>query len=197
VRTRARLNQDPKELFKHELLPDEDIVWYGQPDASIVFCRGDLVVIPLSLLWAVFAISVFTATLNAAISGSFGGLISLLISGPLVVVGVYLTVGRFFWKRWLKRRTHYAVTTRRVVGLVAGSHRSVEEASLKHIPAVAKDIREDGRGTIWFGGVPWWVVFLGSCTMDTFWPTTGATVVFYDIADAESVYVLANELRAK
>ncbi len=112
------LTIDPRDLFKHELLPDEDVVWYGQPDPSIIFSRADLIVIPISLLWAGFAIFAFTVTLGAALAGDFGGLISLLISGPLVVMGIYIAIGRFFWKRWLKRRTHYAVTSRRVVGLV-------------------------------------------------------------------------------
>ncbi len=61
---------------------------------------------------------------------------------------------------------------------------------------VTKDIHANGTGTIWFGNVPWWVILLGNDALDTFVPSSVATVVFYDIPNAQSVYELVNELKA-
>ena len=43
------------ELLNDELLKDEQILWSGQPETSVVFTNADIFV-PFSLLWGGFAV---------------------------------------------------------------------------------------------------------------------------------------------
>jgi hypothetical protein len=77
-------------------------------------------------------------------------LIFLLWSGGITF---YALVGRFLVRAWWKRNTWYAVTNLRVIALSTRPKRSVQWAWLATLPAVAKEIRRDGIGTIAFTGV--------------------------------------------
>ena len=44
-----------RDVFESDLLRDEEILWFGQPDPSILLTKLDVFLIPFSVLWAGFA----------------------------------------------------------------------------------------------------------------------------------------------
>jgi len=191
----VRSPPDPKVVFREELLKREEIVWFGQPDPSVIFSKADILIVPFSFLWAGFAFFAFGFILVATILASPAALIALIIAGPMAVVGLYITIGRFFYKKWIKRRTHYAVTDHRVLALTLGLTRRLEALELNSIPAISRSIHPDGTGTLWFGNAPWWLMLFGNSSMELLAPSGSVPVVFYDIRDAARVYELVNRMR--
>ena len=111
-------SQDSIVAVQPELLSGESIVWAGQPNTRVIFHKQDLYMVPFSLLWGGFAIfweagvsGLSRSNGKPGIPWSFG----MLWGIPFVVAGQYLIWGRFFYDAWLKRRTYYALTNRRVI----------------------------------------------------------------------------------
>jgi len=193
-----------REVFRGRLAPDEDVMWCGQPKTSVLFDANDIFLVPFSLLWGGFALfwegSVIAALLRGETkSGNGGDLLMFAIGGiVMVLIGLYMIVGRFFGKRWLRRRTHYMVTDKRAVVLVSIKTGRILSLDLECLTALSKSIRKDGIGTIRLEkGSPWsnrqdntGLDLLGYLLSRQKPPS-----VFYDIAEADRVYELINELR--
>src|SRR5882724_3757770 len=134
-----------------ELLAGESIFWADQPNPHVIFHREDVFLIPLSLLWGGFAIFWEAGVTGFWSTGARHAPFFFMLWGvPFVVIGQYLIWGRFFYDAWLKRRTHYAVTNRRVIVLQQCSKRKLVSAYLDAVPAVAKEGRDSGPGTLQF-----------------------------------------------
>lgn len=193
-----------REVFRGRLSEDEHVVWYGQPKPSALLDTNDIFLIPFSLLWGGFALFwegfVIAALLRGETkSGNGGDLRMFAVFGiVMVLAGLYLMLGRFLAKRWLRRRTHYALTEKRALVLVDFMSGRSLSLHLGEVTAPTKSVRKSGIGTIQLAEKPFW--------MNQHW-NTGLEVpayvskrerpppVFYDIADADRVYDLMNELR--
>src|SRR5690242_910458 len=104
--------------FQPDLLRGERVLWTGQPDAGRIFSSYDVFAIPFSLLWGGFAFFWEASVLGMGVFGSSGGggpvLSFFALWGiPFVLIGLYMIVGRFFYKAWARKRTWYAVTSTR------------------------------------------------------------------------------------
>jgi hypothetical protein len=121
--------------------PGERVLWEGGPDASVVFSKQDLFLVPFSLLWGGFAI--FWEAGVTSTGWSFGTVWGV----PFVAVGLYLIVGRFFYKRWDRRRTRYAITDKRAV-LIRSEGRQVREADVATAPMQTERSRDGRHGSI-------------------------------------------------
>lgn len=125
-------------------------------------------------------------------------LLFLLLGIPFVVMGQYLMWGRYLYK---KRRTHYAVTNRRVIVVQNLDDRQVASAEIATLPALIKEMRSGEVGTLWFAPAP----DLSSMTMSERRALYGGQdvlsmargPVFVDIEDVDSVSQLIAGLRAK
>ena len=94
-----------------ELLRDgETVRWQGSPDPSLRFGPADLILIPFFTLWGGFALF-----WNFAVWGSGAPVPFKLFGIPFLVIGGYVTVGRFIVAARRKRRTTYAITTERAI----------------------------------------------------------------------------------
>lgn len=135
---------------ERELGAGEHLIWSGQPKAGLLFRPADLFLIPFSFLWAGFA--VFWEF--GAIGG--GAPFFFMIWGiPFLLVGAYITVGRFFVDAAMRARTHYALTNQRVLIIGGLFSRTVKTLALRSLPEIALVERRDGSGTITFGsGMP-------------------------------------------
>lgn len=185
-----------REAFDSELLRDEDILWYAQPDPSGRITWADLFLIPFGLFWTIFSIFWVAAVFVIAVTDEPAAFLGVAFGIPFVLVGLYMLFGRFWYKRWAKKRTYYAVTSRRILALSKIWSRSLHAAFIDTIPSIKKSIREDGSGTLWFGNTPWWVTMYGNTGLEFFGAMYGESpVVFYDIKEASEVYNLVNELR--
>src|SRR5216684_2272223 len=63
---------------------------------------------------------------------------------PFLVVGNYIVWGRFLVDAWLKRRTYYAVTNRRILILQEGWKRQTNWMYLEAIPTIEREGAKTG-----------------------------------------------------
>ena len=132
-----QINQDSLMAVQPELTSGESVLWAGQPNPRIIFHKDDLYLIPFSLLWGGFAIF-----WEAGVSGYWGSgpnsgkqwVFGMLWGIPFVLVGQYMIWGRFLYAAWKKKRTHYAVTERRVVVVQNGWKRQMASAFVDTLP---------------------------------------------------------------
>ncbi|MFH1067146.1 MAG: hypothetical protein V1746_04535 [bacterium] len=193
---RANFIDETRNVMDKELFKGEQILWAGQPETSVLFTKIDLFLVPFSFLWCGLAFAwelgvlIFVKeTAPLVIFGLFGI--------PFVLIGLYVTFGRFFWKNAKKRRTYYAVTNKRVLVLTNVFNRRVQAEFIDRIPTINKSVRPDGIGTIRFGVLPSIATIAYENTgMDFSTPLYEQNVpTFHDVKNAESVYNMVNEMR--
>lgn len=182
-----------------ELLPSESIYWAAMPNPRVIFHSDDWATIPLSLLFTAFSIFWEAAVLGYWDRGPrhIPPSTFMVIWGiPFIVVSQYMLWGRFLVDAWLKRRTYYAVTNRRVLILQEGWKRKTNFLFLESLPQLT---REGGAiGTLWLG--PKYPAFAGrgrpSRGMTRFYLGSGVPVLA-DIDDVDYVQRLILDLREK
>jgi hypothetical protein len=178
--------------FDEHLIPGEKVLWVGRPDPAKHLTSSDRLIIPFSILWGGFAI--FWVSLAAAGAGLFA-----LWGIPFVAVGLYLIVGRFFYKARLKRRTWFAVTNKRVLKLERKRRGdSIDALFLDAIPAVGRDVDAVGSGCVIFGSSNRWLADMANSGMPSFFASNvEVPLAFYDIHDAAHVAELVAQLRQR
>jgi hypothetical protein len=191
---------DPNSMaaIQPELTSGESVQWAGQPNTRVIFHKEDFFLIPFSLFWGGFTI--FWELIASGFWGSKGGAGApsfFLIWGiPFVLVGQYLIWGRFLYVAWLKKRTNYAVTNRRVVVVQDGWSRRVASAYLDTLPTIVKEGASSGTGVLRFAPVaPSWSTRQGWGAWNVM--NVGEVPTFMDIDDVDSVYRLVSDLREK
>jgi hypothetical protein len=182
-----------------ELTSGESILWTGQPSQRKIFRKEDAFLIPFSLLWGGFAIFWEAGVAGFWSSGSrpheqwiFG----IIWGIPYVLIGQYFIWGRFLYAAWKKKRTHYAVTNRRVIVVQGGRMRQLASAYIDTLPVLTKESTSNSVGalrfsqpdSVWSRSRNWGV-----------WDTMniGNAPTFVDIDDAEAVYRLISDLRER
>jgi hypothetical protein len=172
-----------RQAITAQLAGSEKLLWAGAPRQGLVFQRGDLITVPLALLWAAFFFpSVFTRL--------DGGLTRLAIFDALIAaLLVYFVAGRFLWDAWRRRTTYYGLTDVRAIFVDEGWMPSVRSVLL--IKPMEISLREsaNGRGSISFGGLAW-AFRLGEFLEHKLSPgyIEPAWLTFYEIEDARAVY---------
>jgi hypothetical protein len=186
-------------FFRNDLQPDELVLWAGQPDASVHLTRADILLIPLSLWIGLSTIRSGVIILERAIESTYSAgeaILSAMLSVPFLLVGIYLLIGRFFYKRWRKTRTYYALTNKRVLVLTILACRRLLEQSLEDIPALHMTAGLLGTGTITFGRSPFassWCTNTGMNCIAGFDKTE--LIAFHDVKNVDQVYWMIDALR--
>jgi hypothetical protein len=201
-------DSDTIAVIQPELTGDEHIAWTGQPNPSVIFHKQDVFLVPFSLMWGGFAIFWEGGVSGFWDHGSRHGswLFGMIWGIPFVLIGQYLIWGRFFYDSWLKRRTHYAVTSRRVIVIQNGWSRRVIAAYLDSLPTLTKEGPESGPGTLSFA--PAGSFFSGFSSDSSSsrgrknwgaWNamSIGDVPIFRDIDSLDYVYRLVSDLREK
>jgi len=194
-----QINPDSQAAIQPELISGESILWAGQPTTSVILHKEDWSLIPFSLFWGGF-----TIFWEAAVSGfwNFGkhpgapNLFFVIWGVPFVLIGQYLIWGRFIYAAWKKKRTHYAVTDRRVIVVQNAWGRQMASAYLDALPTLVKEEGSNGLGTLRFGQTePMWSKRRGWGAWDGM--SIGSFPTFVDVDDVQSVYRLVSDLREK
>ncbi len=195
-----------RDVLGDYLLPDEDVLWFGQPDPRIIFARADFFMVPFSLVWGGFAIAWEVGVVAALASGEThsgngGSLWMFAVGGVIgVAVGLYLIFGRFIFKWIRKKHTYYALTNRKALSVTRLRRDSAKAVFVEDMASIKKFVRRDGAGTIQFGDMPSRFASYANTGLDFF---AGAKardempLVFYDVRRADEVYRLVDELRSK
>jgi hypothetical protein len=188
---------DPEAALKlqPEMLSGESLLWAGRPNPDIIFSAGDWVYIPFSFLWVAF-----TTFWEAGALGYWGNsakngpsLFMALWGIPFILIGQYMLWGRYVYDGWLKRRTYYGVTSRRILIVQEGWNRKATANYIDVLPTIDKEGSQ--TGTIWFGPKLPVVARRGQSTQNMSRFKLGSTPAFVDIDDVASVAGLVVDLR--
>lgn len=181
------------EILDKELLNDEQILWKGQPERSVIFTSGDVFYIPFSIFWCGFAIFWENGVMIARAPFFFK-----LWGIPFVLVGLYMVFGRFIYKSLKKKYTYYVITNQRVIVLTNLFHKVLQAEFIDRIPCINKSVRSSGVGTIKFGSSSFLGGMYENSGMEFFGSRYSKQVpTFYDIKEVEKVNHLVNELSRK
>ncbi|MFG1345683.1 hypothetical protein V5F59_12380 [Xanthobacter autotrophicus DSM 431] len=127
------------------LLPGERLLWAGRPRRGLMFVGSDVPVTLFFLAWT--GIPLAGVVSEGLGKGHWAFSIFAL---PFLAVGFYMLFLRYLHDAWLRARTFYAVTDRRLLIWREGpwsSFRSYDRAGLNEM-----ELLENGaRGTIRFG----------------------------------------------
>ncbi len=168
-----------------ELLPDEQLLWAGQPSLQKLFTKTDMYLVPFSIFFCAIPIMAIASMLEA------GALFGLVIIIPFLAVGLYLMAGRFFVKAHTKKRTVYAVTSRRVLCLTLGSAGEKKKETADVIANIRNEYvtaGRDGSGNLYFGDVPYYARVYLNTGLEFLSMYRHHTVVFVDVDEAQRVY---------
>jgi hypothetical protein len=142
--------QRARSVLARDLTQDEEFIWAGRPKQGIHLSPSDFVLIPTSLVWAGFAVFWEGSVISA--HGPFHFRLLLCLLGvPFVLMGAYITVGRFFVDERSRARTFYGVTNRRALIATEGWTRKLTSVDLLNCTEVSLEERANGVGTIFLG----------------------------------------------
>jgi hypothetical protein len=165
----------------------ERLLWAGTPRHGVVFRASDLFQVPFSLLWAGFALF-----WNLSVWASDAPVFFRLWGLPFLVVGAYVSVGRFWVDARRRARTTYGVTDRRVVIASGVFTPALKSLDLQTLSDVTLAERPDGAGTITFGAGS----MLTGMYAGTPWPGMTQPPAFELIPDARRVYTIVRDAQA-
>ena len=133
------------EISRH-LESGEALKWAGLPRQGLLLRGSDAFLIPFSLMWGGFAVFWESRVVTSGAPFFF-----MLWGIPFVLVGLYITVGRFFVDARQRARTFYGLTDKRIVIVSGLVSQSVNSILLKSLSDVTLKERSDRSGTITFG----------------------------------------------
>lgn len=143
--------------------PGERLLWSGQPKQGLRLQASDAIMIPFSLMWGGFAIFWEASVLGLVTTNHRyvshinepppqGPPLFMAIWGiPLVLIGLYMIVGRFFFDAATRGKTWYGVTDQRLLIVKTFFTRSVASFDYTQLPALNLTERGDHSGDITFG----------------------------------------------
>lgn len=164
-------------------------MWVGRPDARKTFTRQDLLVVPFTVAWCGFAVFWEVGVIVTHAPWFFP-----LWGSLFVAVGLYVVAGRFVVRRWVRRRTIYAVTDRRVLILQGDSE--VRDMPLAGQPVSVQRSRNRRHVTVMIGTVAAGSARFGLVTE---WPRGAggrSPFGFFDVADAEPLLAAVDRARS-
>lgn len=173
-------------LAQH-LVKGETLRWSGRPRQGILLRPSDALMIPFSILWAGFAFFWEASVLRDGAPGFFA-----LWGIPFVLMGLYVTVGRFFLDAARRAKTEYAVTDQRII-IDRGARGTMTSLELATLGEITVSSSADGSGTIAFGPSN----IVTSMYAGTPWPGVKLPPSFDMIPDARRVYEIIRDARAR
>lgn len=91
------------------LTPDEYVLWNGRPGKGELLTKYDIYMVPFSIMWCGFAIIWETSVILMS-----APLLFKLWGIPFVCVGLYMVFGRFIMKSYIRKKTIYVITNKRI-----------------------------------------------------------------------------------
>ncbi len=169
--------------FTGRLLEGETVVWSGRPGQGLRFTGRDGMLIPFSLMWGGFAVFWEMTVMQSAAPVFFR-----LWGVPFVLIGLYLIAGRFAVDAWIRSKTSYAVTNRRILIARSPPFGSFISLSLNRLPDVELKEAANGCGTLRFGPATPFFGYRGWGGFAVWTPALDPTPQFMAIDNAQSVF---------
>ena len=176
-------------IFQTDLISGENIVWSGQPDPSKLFTKGDILLVPFSILWCGFAIFWESMALTMPTGAGLIDIIFPLFGIPFVLIGLYSVIGRFFYKHFKRKKTYYAVTNKRVLIKSVLFSKTIQALFIKDLVAINKVNKNDQTGDIIFGNLNFNTSMYNNSGMELVnFNNIPQIPAFYDIEQVDHVY---------
>lgn len=99
-------NQAAYNSLVRQLPADQTLLWSGQPVQGFLWKRGNLGLGCFGLLFSGFGFSWVFYTFSNPVPW-----ITYLFWSPLLLLGLYMFLGHFFYERWERAHTFYGLTT--------------------------------------------------------------------------------------
>ncbi len=157
------------------LRPGEKILWQGRPEKLRATRKADAFMIPFSIFWCGFAVFWEYNVIKIGAPVPF-----VLFGLFFVCIGLYISVGRFLARRFVAKRTTYAVTDQKIL---RRQYKKIDMQWLSTLPGISVETGEDGTGTI----------LIGASSMNTsmrqifWWTVLDTEFALRDIADVSEV----------
>jgi len=140
------LDFDIESELRDTLSKDEKLLWAGRPETGLKLRPSDAVLIPFSLMWCGFAIF-WESTVFFTDAPFFFKLWGI----PFVLVGLYITVGRFIIDILQRKNTIYGITNDRVIIRSGIFSKQTKSLNIRTISDITFKEKSDGSGTISLG----------------------------------------------
>ena len=165
---------------------DEKLLWEGRPSRRLlILTKADIFLIPFSLLWGGFALF-----WNLAAWGMGAPFFFRLFGLPFLLVGAYITVGRFFVDQYIRKHTVYALTTKRAFIATSAFGRKLLEKPIR--PNTSINFKPGERASLTFDATS---AMIQSKRQIGY--SVGGTggFTFRAISDGDTVYRLARDIQ--
>ncbi|MFD2783849.1 PH domain-containing protein [Hymenobacter rubripertinctus] len=172
-------NYDIENELKSNLISDEKLIWTGKPKTGIVFRSSDAFLIPFSLRWGGFAVFWETSVLATGAPFPFA-----LFGIPFILVGLYITVGRFFLDAKKRANTIYGITPDRIIIKTGIFSMEIKSLNIRTLSDVTINQKADNSGTITLGPTD----FRYAMMQGMEWPGANQPPRLELIEDVKSVY---------
>lgn len=146
------------ELFESQLGADESLTWVGRSNSERLLIRSDYAFVLSGAVLGVLALGAFIASLLAVFAGDgAAAFIGLFVSFAAGALAVFLIFGRLIRRYRRAKRKSYAITTQRVIEIVAPADHSgdpvVTTVELASGPKTDLTNHFERRGTITVGAI--------------------------------------------
>jgi len=133
--------QNDYQFVNGYLLPGESVNWKGRPEKGHYISPSDIFTIPFSIIWLAFALFWEFGVMQSGVG------IMMVMGLPFIAIGVYMVFGRFIHAAYLRSKTYYVITNKKLI-IKRGSRISIYNAS--DLPPMTLRIHKNGNGTISF-----------------------------------------------
>lgn len=135
------MEQNNYQFITAYLTPDETLLWKGHPEKGNLFLPSDLFISFFGLFFLGFSLFWEFGVIQT------GNTFMILWGVPFILIGCFLTFGRFLYKAYLRNKTFYAVTNKKLI-IRSGRRTTIYHG--KDLPPMTIHIHGDGNGTILF-----------------------------------------------
>ena len=132
---------DNYQFCRPYIIAGESILWKGKPEKGNIFTRRELVMLPFSLMVCGFSLFWEFMAMQT------GQLFVILWGLPIVAIGIYMLIGRYLQSAYLRSKTFYVVTNKKII-VKKGNRISMYDG--QDLPPMEVEIHKNGNGTILF-----------------------------------------------
>ena len=172
-------NYEIENELRNTLSSDEKLIWTGKPKTGIIFRSSDALLIPFSLLWGGFALFWETSVITTGAPFFFK-----LWGIPFVLVGLYITIGRFFVDAKKRANTIYGITHDRIIIKSGIFSQDIKSLNIRTLSDITINQKADNSGTITLGPTD----FRYSMMQGIEWPGNKQAPRLEFIDDVKNVY---------
>ena len=129
------------QFVSNYLLPGETVLWKGKPEKGNIITRRETILLPFSIM--VCAFSLFWEYMAIQSGQPF----IMLWGLPFVCIGIYMLIGRYIQAAFLRSKTYYVVTSKKLI-IKKGRRISIYDG--RDLPPMEIEVHRNGNGTLLF-----------------------------------------------